>query len=351
MKRVRDAASIGIDFGTSNTVVAIAGPDGRAEAITFDHHGASLNVYVTALCFWEEGQGRRARVEGGPFAIHRFLEGLHAHRFVQSFKTFAASGAFQDTRIFRERYRFEDLLAAFLVMGLLNNVVPFSLIFWGQTAIPSGLASILNATTPLWTALLAHALVPGERLTVSKLAGVAVGLAGVAVLIGPQALSGLEGATLAMLAIVGAALSYALSAIYARRFRSTPPLVTAAGQLTASTLMMIPLALAVDQPWTLAMPSPGVMGAVLGLALVSTAFAYLLYFRILAGAGATNAALVTFLVPVSAILLGALFLDERLAPRAFAGMALILAGLVAIDGRAATRLQGKARALRKPELS
>src|ERR671913_2286911 len=118
MKRASDAApvSIGIDFGTSNTVVAIAGPDGRAEAITFDHRGASPTVYVTALLFWDErhGSGRRTRVEGGPFAIDRFLEGLHAHRFIQSFKTFAASATFQETRIFRERFRFEDLLAAFL---------------------------------------------------------------------------------------------------------------------------------------------------------------------------------------------------------------------------------------------
>jgi hypothetical chaperone protein len=118
MKRASDAApvSIGIDFGTSNTVVAIAGPDGRADAIAFDHRGASLTVYVTALCFWDErrGSGRRTQVEGGPFAIDQFLEGLHAHRFIQSFKTFAASTTFQETRIFRERFRFEDLLAAFL---------------------------------------------------------------------------------------------------------------------------------------------------------------------------------------------------------------------------------------------
>lgn len=116
MTRASDAASIGIDFGTSNTVVAIAGPDGVAEAITFDHGGARLKVYVTALCFWDErqGEGRRTRVEGGPFAIDEVLEGLHAHRFIQSFKSFAASATFEETRIFRERYRFEDLLSTFL---------------------------------------------------------------------------------------------------------------------------------------------------------------------------------------------------------------------------------------------
>ena len=108
--------SIGIDFGTSNTVVAIAGPDGQVEALTFEHGGESLKVYVTALCFWDErhGNGLRTEVEGGPWAIEQFLEGLHAHRFIQSFKTFAASATFKETRIFRERYAFEDLLSAFL---------------------------------------------------------------------------------------------------------------------------------------------------------------------------------------------------------------------------------------------
>jgi hypothetical chaperone protein len=108
--------SIGIDFGTSNTVVAIAGPDGQVEALTFEHGGERLKVYVTALCFWDErhGNGLRTEVEGGPWAIEQFLEGLHAHRFIQSFKTFAASATFKETRIFRERYGFEDLLSAFL---------------------------------------------------------------------------------------------------------------------------------------------------------------------------------------------------------------------------------------------
>ncbi|HEY8564696.1 MAG TPA: Hsp70 family protein [Beijerinckiaceae bacterium] len=116
MRPGSNAVSIGIDFGTSNTVVALAGPDGQSRAIRFPHDGSSLSVYVTALCFWDErhGTSRLTQVEGGPYAVERFLEGLHACRFIQSFKTFAASGSFQETRIFRERYRFEDLLAAFL---------------------------------------------------------------------------------------------------------------------------------------------------------------------------------------------------------------------------------------------
>jgi hypothetical chaperone protein len=111
-----NSTSIGVDFGTSNTVVAIAEPDGRVQAITFDHRGDALSIYVTALCFWESGRGadRRTEVEGGPFAIDQFLDGHEAHRFIQSFKTFAASATFEETRIFRERFRFEDLLTAFL---------------------------------------------------------------------------------------------------------------------------------------------------------------------------------------------------------------------------------------------
>lgn len=116
MSALSNDLSVGIDFGTSNTVVAIADSSGRVEAVTFDHGGAALKVYVTAMCFWDErhGNGRRTHVEGGPWAIEQFLEGLNAHRFIQSFKTFAASATFQETRIFRERYRFEDLLTAFL---------------------------------------------------------------------------------------------------------------------------------------------------------------------------------------------------------------------------------------------
>jgi len=228
------------------------------------------------------------------------------------------------------------LWLAFLVMGALNNALPFSLIVWSQVHIESGLASILNATTPLFTVLLAHVVTSDEKLTANRLTGVLLGLAGVAILIGPQALGGLGTAevvpVLAQLAILGAAASYACASLYGRRFRHLPATVPAAGMLCGSTLLILPLALIFERPWTLA-PGANEIAAVAGLALLCTALAYLLYFRILTLAGSTNLMLVTFLVPLSAILLGALILGERLEWTAFAGMALIFAGLAAVDGR------------------
>jgi drug/metabolite transporter (DMT)-like permease len=229
--------------------------------------------------------------------------------------------------------------AAFAVMGLLNNVVPFSLIGWSQTHIASGLASILNATTPLWTVVLAHFLTRDERMQAGKLTGVAVGFLGVAVMIGPQALAGLGTGVLAQLAILVATLSYACSSVFGRRLRDLNPLVAAAGQLAATTAMMLPLALVFDRPWQLAAPGPATWAAVVALALLSTALAYVLFFRILGQAGATNVQLVTFLIPVTALLLGTLLLGERLELRHYLGMVLIGVGLAAIDGRLWHRLR------------
>ncbi len=226
---------------------------------------------------------------------------------------------------------------AFFGMGLLNNVVPFSLIVWGQTHIASGLASILNATTPLFAVVVAHVLTVDEKMTSNRLAGVLVGLLGVTLMIGPAAaLAGFGSSRIeAQCAVLGAAFSYSLAGIYGRRFKAmgVAPIVTATGQVTASTLILIPVALLVDRPWTLSAPSLETWAALLGIAALSTALAYILYFRILATAGATNLMLVTFLIPVSAIFLGSLVLGERLRPEHFVGMALIGLGLAAIDGR------------------
>jgi drug/metabolite transporter (DMT)-like permease len=221
----------------------------------------------------------------------------------------------------------------FLLMGLLNNAIPFSLIFWGQQEIASGLASILNATTPLFTVLVAHRFTADERATPAKLIGVGLGLAGVALMIGLDLLSGFGGHLLSELAVLAAALSYAFAGVFGRRFRGRPPLVVAAGQLTGSSILILPLALLVDRPWLGPNPSLGVWAALIGLALLSTALAYVIFFRILARAGATNLLLVTFLIPVSALLLGVAFLAERVSAHQILGMLLIGMGLAAIDGR------------------
>ncbi|WP_027133540.1 DMT family transporter [Geminicoccus roseus] len=225
--------------------------------------------------------------------------------------------------------------AALGLMGLLNNALPFALIVWGQHHIASGLASILNATTPVFTILAAHCLTQDEKLNIFKLAGVVAGLVGATVLIGFDVLQEVGAEVLAQLACLAAALSYALAGIFGRRFRhmGISPLATAAGQVTTSTLILLPVMLLVDQPWRLAMPEGATIGAVLAVGLLSTALAYVLYFRILAVAGATNLLLVTFLIPVVAILLGALFLGETLLPRHLLGMSLIGLGLACIDRR------------------
>ncbi|WP_426958516.1 DMT family transporter [Muricoccus radiodurans] len=226
------------------------------------------------------------------------------------------------------------VVVAWVGMALLNNVIPFALIAVAQTMIPSGLAAIVNAATPIFAVLVAHALTPDEKITPLKATGVLAGFAGVAVLAGPGALSaGVEG--LGILAGLGACLSYALSGVWGRRFRQlgVPPLSAAAGQTTASTLLLLPLVLAIDQPWSLPFPPAPVLGALLAIGLLSTALAYTLFFRILEEAGATNVLLVTLLMPVTAVILGATVLGEALLPRHLAGMAAIALAMALIDGR------------------
>jgi drug/metabolite transporter (DMT)-like permease len=208
-------------------------------------------------------------------------------------------------------------------------------VVWGQSHIASGLAAILNATTPIWTVIVAHLLTDDEKITANRLLGIAIGFVGVVVLIGPDSLQGLGTNVLAQLAVLLAAVSYAFAGVYGRRFRrmGIEPIITATGQVTASAILLVPLAVFVDTPWTLAVPPWSVWCAAIGAAVFSTALGYVLYFRILATAGATNLLLVTFLIPVSAILMGAYGLGEHLEIRHFAGLACIGAGLAAIDGR------------------
>lgn len=227
-------------------------------------------------------------------------------------------------------------------MGLLNNAIPFTLIVAGQQYIPSGLAAVVNAATPVFAVLAAHWLADDERLTPDRLAGTLIGLAGVAILAGPATfLAGAE--ALGIVLCLGACLSYGLSGVWSRRLRRVglKPLPAAAGQCIASTLIMLPLAVVFDRPWALPAPSGEAVAALLALGLLATALAYALYFAILAGAGATNTMLVTLLVPVTALILGRFALDEALAPRHLLGMAVIGIGLIAIDGRVRRRLTAR----------
>lgn len=221
---------------------------------------------------------------------------------------------------------------AFLAIGMLNNVIPFSLIAWGQQHIDSSLASILNATTPVFSVILAHFLTKDEPLTQNRLTGVLFGWTGVAVLIGIEALSGVGMKIAGQAAVLGAALLYAFAAIFGRRFKDIDPVVVSAGMLTGSFIIMIPLAFIIEQPLALD-PTPVTWAALFGLSAVSTALAYIIYFHVLSKAGATNILLVTFLIPVSAILLGMMVLGETPGWNVFAGMGLIFMGLIFIDGR------------------
>jgi drug/metabolite transporter (DMT)-like permease len=250
----------------------------------------------------------------------------------------------------RTMLRSRNVWAALFVLGAFNNVIPFALIILGEKRIDSGLASVFNATTPIFTALIAQFATRDEKLTPGRTAGIVLGMTGVVVLIGPTALRGFSVTSAAQLACIGAAVVYGFGAVYARRFAALglDPLVLSTGQLCASALLALPLSLALEHPWaSLHVLSGATWLAWLGLALPSTALAFVLYFRILATAGATNAASVTFLVPVSAVLLGTLVLHERLAPSTVAGMTIIFLGLALLDGRLVPALLR--RAPRRPD--
>lgn len=220
----------------------------------------------------------------------------------------------------------------FIVMGLFNNIIPFSLIFAGQARIASGLASVLNATTPLF-ALLVLASFGEERLILRRIIGVLIGLAGVYMLRDPGHVQS-DSQIIGMLLCLGGALSYGFAGLWGRRnFNNVPPLTTTTCQLISSSVIMAVIAGAIDQPWQLPMPGLTTWSAVIGLAALSTALGYILFFKILAQAGAANVMLVTLLIPVTAIGLGVLVLGEPLLPREIAGALVIAASLLVIDGR------------------
>ncbi|MBV6657478.1 MAG: DMT family transporter [Devosiaceae bacterium] len=223
--------------------------------------------------------------------------------------------------------------ANYAVMGLLNNVIAFSLMFTGQTQISASLASILNASTPFFTLLVAGLLLTDEKLTGRRIAGLIVGFAGVILVIGPRYLLGMGDNLIFELMLIGTAISYAFAGVWGRRFAGENPLCTAAGQLTGSTLLMIPIMFVFDDPLSMGMPSTEVIASVIALAVVSTGFAYILFFRILKIVGATNVMLVTMLVPVFTALIAVPLLGESIDALKVAGMAVIAIGMAILDGR------------------
>lgn len=224
---------------------------------------------------------------------------------------------------------------AFFIMGALNNMLPWIVVAWAQTQIPSGLTAILNAPTPLLTAVIAHMVTTDEKLTRQKFTGVVAGMLGVGLVLGPGILSGMDSAVLAQLTCLSGTVSYAASAVYGRVFRDmdVTPVTAALGQQLMVGCVIIPLALIVDQPWSRPVPGLGPIAAVVALGVIATALPYIIFYRVLAEAGATNLMLVNLLIPGWAVALGALVLGERLPPTAFLGMALVGVGLAIIDGR------------------
>lgn len=225
------------------------------------------------------------------------------------------------------------------VVGALNCALPFMLFFWGMQYIESGYSSVLNATTPLWGVVIAHFMTDDEKITSSRILGVLLGMAGIVVMAWPDAVKGLTGNFLAQLACLVSTLFYSIAAIYGRRLSQTAmaPMVVATGQTMAAALIMLPVMLIFDQPWTMPTPSLESTAAALTLALLSTALAYILFFRLIDRSGASNAQLVAFLMPILAVILGMAFLGESLSERQIAGAILIALGLVAIDGRLFSR--------------
>ncbi len=231
--------------------------------------------------------------------------------------------------------RSREALRAFWVMGVLNNAVPFTLIIWAQTYIASGLTAILVATTPLFGVVLAGLTLSDERITALRLIGVTIGFVGIVLVIGMEALQGFGEEIVAAFACLAGACCFALGSIYGRRFAALgiDSVMAATAQVTTSSCLLVPLALVIDRPWALAVPGIGIVAAVVALAVGSTAFGFILYFRVLASAGATNVLLVNFLIPLPAIMLGVLVLGEVIESTHYIGLLLLGLGLSVVDGR------------------
>jgi drug/metabolite transporter (DMT)-like permease len=223
----------------------------------------------------------------------------------------------------------------FIAFSACNTVLPFLLIVWGQARATGGMAAILNATAPLFGIFLAHLFTHDEKLSWNKVAGILVGIAGVGILVGWDAAAGQSADLMARLALIAAPFCYVLANIFVRRrLGQYPPFVIAAMQMVGAMFVAFPLALAIDQPWALPAPSLQALGAIVGMGVLGSAFASLCHFTVLQRAGATNASLVTLVMPLTPILLGGVFLGEQLSARDMAGALVIAAALIIIDGRA-----------------
>lgn len=227
------------------------------------------------------------------------------------------------------------------IVGALNCALPFILFFWGQQYLDSGYASILNATTPLWGVITAHFLTSDEKATPARIIGLLIGMAGIVVMVGPEAMKGLSNNLLAQIACIISTIFYSFAAIYGRRLSQTEltPMAVATGQTMMAALMMVPVVAVMDQPWTMAAPRLDSTLAGVTLAIFSTALAYTLYFRLIDRSGASNAQLVAFLMPILAVILGIAFLGESLSGGQIAGAGLIAVGLAILDGRLVARFQ------------
>lgn len=217
----------------------------------------------------------------------------------------------------------------FLVQACLNSVVPFTLIAWAERSVDAGLATILSSTSPIFVVLLSCLSASAERLPALRLAGIAAGLAGTVLIVGAQAMSGFGEQLWAQLALVAASLCYGGAALFGRSFKGLDPIMPAAGSLLCGALVLLPLSLLLDRPWMLS-PSAHSVQALIALSLVSTALAFVIYFRLIARLGSVATTSVAYLRVPAGVLIGMVFLGEALAPTAWAGLVLVIGGVLAM---------------------
>lgn len=229
--------------------------------------------------------------------------------------------------------KFGSVWKHFAVMGFVHNALPFALFNWGEQYIDSALAAISNGATPLFTLILAHIFINDDRLTLSKFLGVVIGFGGLILLITPSLVGGLEATSWGLIAVIVASISYGVAIVYSRiNLRGLPPLVAPTAQLTLATIYMIPLALVIERPYTLPMPSLAAAGSLFVLAAFGTALAFVIYYRLIEQANASFVSMVTYLIPVFGVVLGVAVLNEQLTWNAYAGCALILVGVMIVNG-------------------